>query len=40
MDPTVFSNLLKKHGFEVGEDLQVWRKKDEEMKMRKRSLNN
>ncbi|GAA5914535.1 uncharacterized protein JCM6883_003197 [Sporobolomyces salmoneus] len=38
MDPIVFSNLLKKHGFEIGEDVQVWRQKDEEMKMKKRSL--
>jgi hypothetical protein len=40
MDPVVFSNLLKKHGFSVGEDVQVWRQKDEERKMKKRSLIN
>ncbi|GAA5951249.1 hypothetical protein JCM3765_002422 [Sporobolomyces pararoseus] len=40
MDPVVFTNLLKKHGFEIGEDLQEWRKKDEQARMRKRSLLN
>ncbi|GAA5821020.1 hypothetical protein JCM11491_003506, partial [Sporobolomyces phaffii] len=40
MDPVMFGNLLKKHGFTVGEDVQVWRQKDEDMKMRKRSLIN
>jgi hypothetical protein len=38
MDPVVFGNLLNKYGFTMGEDLQEWRQKDEEAKMRKRSL--
>ena len=38
MDPVVFGNLLRKYGFEIGEDVQVWRQRDEDIKMKKRSL--
>lgn len=30
VDPAVFSRVLKKYGFEMGEDVQVYRQKREE----------
>ncbi|GAA5937070.1 uncharacterized protein JCM15063_000146 [Sporobolomyces koalae] len=36
MDPVVFSNLLSKYGFKMGDDIQEWRQKDEKMKLKQK----